>query len=310
MKNLALDLWHDLREKRLWPVAILLAVALVAVPVVMLKPVSEPAPKADPAPKAQATSADLPQLKSLAVVADTAAARGGSTLGAFDSKDPFKPPSVVLNAKKDEASNTASAPSSASAAADEGKGAGGSSDGAGGQTGGGGTPPTSQPPSSSPAPRTFTYTADVEFGRSGRERNYRGLRKLEMLPSESNPLLIFLGVDAAGDNAVFLVDSTLKATGEGKCSPSPSSCATVTIGAGSEHEFVDPDGKSYTLLVEQIRPVSVAKASASKRRRKPRASAAVGAGSPNRRFAPPVIADLVTVASSSGRTSSTDHDRR
>ena len=35
MKIFLLDLWHDLRAKRLWPVAAVLAVALVAVPVVL-----------------------------------------------------------------------------------------------------------------------------------------------------------------------------------------------------------------------------------------------------------------------------------
>ena len=38
MKIFLLDLWHDLRAKRLWPVALVLAVALVAVPVVLSKP--------------------------------------------------------------------------------------------------------------------------------------------------------------------------------------------------------------------------------------------------------------------------------
>ena len=41
------------------------------------------------------------------------------------------------------------------------------------------------------------------------------MTRLGMLPSESNPLLLFLGVDSGGDNAVFLVDSTLSASGEG-----------------------------------------------------------------------------------------------
>ena len=38
MKVFALDLWQDLREKRLWPVALLLLAALVAVPVLLAKP--------------------------------------------------------------------------------------------------------------------------------------------------------------------------------------------------------------------------------------------------------------------------------
>jgi len=37
MKGSILNLWSDLREKRLWPIAVLLAVALVGVPVLLLK---------------------------------------------------------------------------------------------------------------------------------------------------------------------------------------------------------------------------------------------------------------------------------
>ena len=38
MKIFLLDLWHDLKEKRLWPVAVVLLAALVAVPVLLAKP--------------------------------------------------------------------------------------------------------------------------------------------------------------------------------------------------------------------------------------------------------------------------------
>ena len=40
MKIFLLDLWQDLKEKRLWPVAVVLLVALVAVPVLLAKPSS------------------------------------------------------------------------------------------------------------------------------------------------------------------------------------------------------------------------------------------------------------------------------
>ena len=49
------DLWADLREKRLWPVALLLLVALVAVPVVLAKPGAEPAPPPPAPPSQQST---------------------------------------------------------------------------------------------------------------------------------------------------------------------------------------------------------------------------------------------------------------
>ena len=44
MTTFFLDLWQDLREKRLWPVAAGLAVAIVALPVALVKPASGFAP--------------------------------------------------------------------------------------------------------------------------------------------------------------------------------------------------------------------------------------------------------------------------
>ena len=299
MKAFALDLLHDLREKRLWPVAAALLLGLIAVPVVL----SKSAPPA-PAPVVQATpertAAELPQLKNLTLVAD--AARGGSTLDAFKAKDPFRPPAVVLDADKDGPS-VATSPKTAGAAA----GSGGDTGGSGGSTGGSGPAPVA-PPTQSPTarPRSYTFVADVHFGRSGHERRFNPLDKLGMLPNEDLPLLIFLGVDPGGDNAVFLVDSTLTTAGEGNCSPSPNECATLTIGAGSEHEFADQDGKSYTLRINEIRRQRLTGASASASRRS-RAGASAG---PRRRFVPPVLADLVTVASPSGTASSNDGRRR
>ena len=78
-----------------------------------------------------------------------------------------------------------------------------------------------------------------------------------MLPSQANPLLIFLGASKNGGNAVFLVDSTLTAVGEGKCKPSKADCAFLYLGAGSEHELTNDEGDSYTLRVDQIRKVKV-----------------------------------------------------
>ena len=108
----------------------------------------------------------------------------------------------------------------------------------GGTTGGGGTPTqTAQ----------YRYVADVTFAANGHKRHIKGLERLDMLPNEASPLLLFLGVTPNGGNAVFLVDSTLKAAGEGKCKPKPRECAFLYIGPGSEHEFTNEDGDSYTL---------------------------------------------------------------
>jgi hypothetical protein len=90
MKIFLLDLWHDLKEKRLAPVAVVLLAALVAVPVLLAKPSSAPSA---PAPVANAAGPKPDVLKQLAKVKLGDDAPGdGSTLGVFDPSDPFTPP--------------------------------------------------------------------------------------------------------------------------------------------------------------------------------------------------------------------------
>jgi hypothetical protein len=149
---------------------------------------------------------------------------------------------------------------------------------------------------------------DVTFTANGRKRHIKGMERLDMLPSQDSPLLLFLGVSANAGNAVFLVDSTLEAAGEGKCKPRASDCAFLYLGAGSEHEFTNEEGDSYTLRIDEIRKVKVDGSSAAASRSKS-ARAAIGSPAPRRRFLSP-LADFETVSNGS-ETNSTDHqDRR
>jgi hypothetical protein len=306
MKLFLLDLWHDLRAKRLWPVAAVLAVAVVAVPVVLMKSSESP----DPAPVPTARKAPDPEdLKALASVKlDETSLERGSSLDTFDPSDPFRPPTAVTKASSD----TSDAPSTVTSGGDGGStgtdtgstggGVDTGSTGGGdtGSTGGGDTPTTAQ----------YRFVVDATFSVNGHRRHIKGLERLDMLPNEASPLLLFLGVTPSAGNAVFLVDSTLEAAGEGKCKPRARECAFLYIGAGSEHEFTNDEGDSYTLRIDEIRKVRVDGAAAAASRKKKTARAAVGRPTAVRRFASPLISDLVTV-STSGDADSTDRlDRR
>ena len=70
MNDFLNDLWNDLREKRLWPVAALLLVGLIAVPVVLSKPTEEPAAVAVVAPEAPRTPSVARGLAALTVAED------------------------------------------------------------------------------------------------------------------------------------------------------------------------------------------------------------------------------------------------
>jgi hypothetical protein len=314
MKIFLLDLWHDLRAKRLAPVAAVLALGLVAVPVLLAKPASEPAPAPVTEPGSSAKD-DAERLAALAKVKLGEEAVGkGSTLGVFDPDNPFAPPKGKI--KKADSVATAGPGDSPNAGSPSGAPAGDDGGGIniGGDVniggGGGGLPVPGGTPGdgtggSKTTTKVYKYVVDITFKANGRTRRITGLEKLDMLPNEASPLLIFMGVTAQGSDAVFLVDSTLEAAGEGRCKPNENECAFAYIGAGSEYIFTEDDGDTYMIRVDEIRKVEVgAKAGAAEGAK---ARASVG---PLRRFSPPVLADLVVVASETVQNSNTDSDSR
>ena len=100
MNTFFLDLWHDLREKRMAPVAAVLVLALVAVPVLLAKPAEE---ASAPVVKTSAPKKlNNDQLAALAQVKLGEEELGaGSTLGVFDPSNPFKPPKGAIKKEQD-----------------------------------------------------------------------------------------------------------------------------------------------------------------------------------------------------------------
>jgi hypothetical protein len=326
MKIFLLDLWTDLRAKRLWPVALLLLAGLVAAPVVLSKKAGD-APVAAP-PSASKVESDEPEgpAQLAEVKLEELEGSSGSSLSAFDPSNPFAPPRKVLEAARrdDEGDSGGAAAGSTVAeagggtAADPGGSIGGDvnfnfGDTGGGNTGGGDTGDTGDTgggDGGGTKTTAYTYVLDVTFSANGRTRKVKNMQKLDILPNAASPLLIFLGVTENAGSGVFLVDSTLTAVGEGNCKPSDAECAFLYLGPGSEHEFTNEEGDSYTLRVDEIRRVKLgAKASASKKDK--RANAAVGRSTAEpRRFTLPLLADLVSVSSGGGDDSNSDRDRR
>ncbi len=315
MKVFFLDLWHDLREKRLWPVALVLLLGLAAVPVILAKPAEDPGP-APAVTTAPPTNEEEKDTELAQVSLEEGGAAAGSTLGVFDPANPFRPPEKIVK-RSEEADGGAPKPGADDQTAPSG-GSGGSGDSDSGGADSGTTPPSSgggggtTPPSGGGTPTTtvYKYVVDVTFTANGRTRRIKGMEKLDMLPNQSSPLLIAMGVTADGGNAVFMVDSTLKAAGEGSCKPSGKECAFAYIGPGSEHAFTQEDGDSYTVRVDEIRKVKVQPGAVGAKAGKAegaRANASVG--SP-RRFEPLMLADIVVVASDKLEDSNSDSHRR
>ncbi len=307
MQNFLSQLYNDLRARRLLPVAVLLVAGLVAAPIVLSKGADEP-PAPAPAPSSDGDQAKPTGPEALAQVKleDALGEGNGSSLSAFDTNDPFAPPEKVLKAAQDEAVLDDSGglpPDSGAPTTDTGTGTGtdtgGGTGGGGGDTGegggggGGGGTKTAE----------FTYVLDVTFFQNGHKRRIKDLKKLDMLPTQINPLLIYMGVTENAGNAVFLVDATLDVAGEGKCKPNRDDCAFLYLGAGSEAEFTNGDGDSYRLIINEIKRVKVGDesgtaasdddkdAAASKAGKT--AHAAIEDSSEKRRFEFPILTDVV-----------------
>lgn len=256
MNKFFLELWHDLRAKRLWPIAVGLVVALVAVPVVLKKHSSSPT---TPSPVVSAPSAADKASKAV-VVADTGGAPT-STLGVFNKKDPFKPDKAVLSAAHPKPVPAPNATSSQPA------GGGSQPSGSTGTSGGslGGGAPVSPQPTKPQAPKgPFAYTVDVKFGKRGEPRVHHNVQKLDVLPNQNNPLLVFMGVNTAGDTAVFLTDTSLKAAGEGTCKPNGDTCSFLYLKLDKDSNTedlsevaADGTGTEYALTLLAIHKVPV-----------------------------------------------------
>lgn len=233
--SLLRDIKTDLVEKRLWPIAALLAVALVAVPLLL--------GSSAPPEKTADTTASVPPAEAppsgTSVVALEAPVGRAPLAG--HAKDPFE--QKFLPKPAPEPSSTTGAPAGGQTPSSGGGGetSGGDSNGntGGGNNGGGAKKPV-----------YTTATVDATMTRAGgRPRTFRGLQRLTPLPSSLNPILVFLGVLQDGRTAVFLVSSDAKAQGDGKCKPSHSTCQTVQLKAG-QTEFFDLKTSAGTVQYE------------------------------------------------------------
>lgn len=227
------SLLDELVERRLWPFALLLVLALVAVPLLLAKP----APTTDDAPPAAAT----PPAEAQAAAA--AAAPGGEPVVAVArtdapeaplrgrAKNPFRQQHL---APEPEASVTSSSTVTAVAPSD---GADGTSGGSTGGSGGGERPQQ---------PQTYEYaTIDVRFGKAGRPLHAHGdVPRLTPLPGPAKPIVVFLGMRADRETAVFMVSTDVHAQGEGRCVPSRKLCEAIELTRGQIAllDWAEPDG--------------------------------------------------------------------
>ena len=238
--NTLKDIWADLVDKRLWPVALILVGALVAVPLLLSKPATDAA--VAPAPQASASAAPVPAPPGGgAPVSDVSGtAYAGPVNGA--AKDPFRPKggSGGSSDSPGGAAFSATTTSMPGITASAGAGSAGSiasgtpgSTGSSGSTGSGstgsgstGTPTIPGIPSVKP-----NVVAALQFGLLGGAPTYRRVAELTPLPSPTSPAVVYLGQTRRGESA-FLVSAEVTPRGQGRCTPSRGVCSTLYLKPG------------------------------------------------------------------------------
>jgi hypothetical protein len=261
------DIVYDLRQRGLLPVAALMLVALVAVPVLISRSgSSESGPMA--APDTEALS--IPENQSAVLAYNPGVRNYKRRLDALQAKDPFQQQftggAEAASVGGDEfvttiggggaAASSGSATVGGSSSDSIGSGGSGGSDESGGDVGGGGQ---HRSPNVVIKTKYLSYKMDVAFGEVGSMTLRRNVEPLSFLPSEQVPVLVFLGIGGDGSKAMFLVSSDVPdASGQGTCIPSSSSpCYLLVMKTGEVEDFTyGPNGKTYRLKLTAIRQSS------------------------------------------------------
>jgi hypothetical protein len=242
---------RDLVERKLWPIAVLLLAAAVAVPIYLGRASAD-----DAAPPATNMQADAGKVSKAALKVDD-----GST-GDDDRPGGVRNPFKQLHVPKKAA--TPAAPSDKTPATDQpaGSGSGGSGGSDGSEPplapgGNGGSGDGGSKPKSSSGDPLDVYHLSLRFGRAEATqlKTYHDVARLSPLPTADNPFFVYTGVLKDGKTAVFLLSSDATATGDGHCRPSPKSCQTIEVKEGDTEFFdltVDGEPVQYQLDVVKV----------------------------------------------------------
>ena len=224
--SLITEPFRALVRKKLWPVALLLVAALVAVPFTMAKEPEAPIASAQPTKKEEGMPATF-----VSVDEDGDVTERRRVLGV--TKDPFAP--AELDKKTKAALKKAKA---AEKAQQEGTKSDAGAESKGGAASGGGTTP--EPPVSDAPPPAKTYplySIKVRFGPVDAEQTAKTVERLAVLPNADAPVLVYRGVEEGGKVAVFELTGSVTAQGDGVCEPAPEDCQILRLREG-ETEFI------------------------------------------------------------------------
>lgn len=236
MNELLESIRSDLLSRRMLPALVVALVALVAaVGYAVTSGGSSATPTVStPSSPPPSPTATLPVVTAQANPHEAVAETPGGTR--YQSSDPTRNPFTPLS--------TSTSPSGKSAAGSKSGGSststktGSSSNGA--TTGGSPPAPATKPPAKvAPKPThtglSSTQSYEVALSLTSQGGNLDAIDSLERLsglPSEQQPLLVYLGVLEGGKHALFVVQPGTVVSGPGGCTPGPTDCEILSLAPG------------------------------------------------------------------------------
>jgi hypothetical protein len=257
MPQVLIDLYRDLRDRRLLPVVAVLLVALVALPVGLSA--SSGAPPSSTLGADAGARVEAPETQP-AVLAEAQEVRDyRKRLGELNRRNPFQQQFQAGGLSKT-AIGAISAVGGSAVSGGEPSVSGGSATAtaASGETASSGVSGSTSDGESATTTITKleTFRVDVRFGPADRVKKMKDVKPLDAL----DPVAVFVGVSDDGSKAIFFVSSEVDAaSGDGACVPlGGAGCGLLVLETG-EAERLDytPDGTSYTLKLSDIKRVLV-----------------------------------------------------
>jgi hypothetical protein len=230
--------FKQLVDNKLWPLAVLLVAALVAVPMLLKKD-----PVTDSLPVATSVPGDSQGATKSVVSLSDAGKRDRVRAVLGDRKDPFRPAQFHHVAKSEDGLTTAGVETKVDVPT-----------GGGTPTDVGGGLPTDPTVVTTPTPAPKIYellSLTVRFGQTTGPLTTREVKRLTGLPGGTHPAALYLGPSDDHKSAVFVVDAGVEVLGDGTCDPTPENCQTLTMREG-ETVFLTRGAKQYELDLVKI----------------------------------------------------------
>jgi hypothetical protein len=264
-----LDLYYDLRERHLLPLVAVLAIAIVAVPILLSQSSGSDTPEESGATESAIAAQSAVGANSRVLVTKSAPGLRDldRRLRRLHAKDPFRPAPQE-------------AEESSSGTAGESEAAPGESSGSSTETATESPAPSSTTPSEGGAEPTsgpgnityFSYAIDVRVvtgssqaggsgDSSGNSTVRRNLPELTMLPSRDTPAAVYMGSTKDGKKALMLISSDVQAIfGDGKCVLGSDSCELLAMEPGVPETFVyGGAGRTFKIELQKIHLVTTDK---------------------------------------------------